>query len=129
MANRRERGPFLTVMAVLFGVLAFSNCTKVLQHLQNPTVGGIVLFGTRFASTLGNVTLGPLMGAVLAACSPPHAASVDRQTLPPRFVRGACVASNPRRRVADSVCGCCPRSRNCIPSHGRSKTSTVRPRS
>ena len=67
MADARGRGPFLTVMAVLFSVLAVSNFTKVLQHLHDPTKLGIVIFGTRFESVLSNLVLGPLMGTLLAA--------------------------------------------------------------
>ena len=69
MANGRRRGPFLTVMAVLLGVLSTSNCTKALQFLRDPTHLGIVIFGVRFESVLSNLILGPLMGAVLAAYS------------------------------------------------------------
>ena len=67
MADGRERGPFLTVMAVLFGVLAVSNCTKALQHLHDPKMLGIVIFGVRFESVPSNLLLGPMMGLVLAA--------------------------------------------------------------
>ena len=69
MANGRKRGAFLTVMAVLFAVLALSNSTKALQHLQDPKVLGIVIFGVRFESVASNLILGPLMGLVLAAYS------------------------------------------------------------
>ncbi len=67
MANQRERGPFLTVMAVLLGLLAVSNFTKALQHLQDPRTLGIVIFGVRFERVLSNLILGPIMGTVLAA--------------------------------------------------------------
>ena len=67
MSERRERGPFLTVMAVLFGILAVSNATKALQHLHDPKTLGIVIFGVRFESVFSNLILGPLMGVVLAA--------------------------------------------------------------
>lgn len=69
MANGRNRGAFLTVMALLFAVLALSNSTKALQHLQDPKVLGIVIFGVRFESVASNLILGPLMGLVLAAYS------------------------------------------------------------
>jgi hypothetical protein len=62
---RRERGPFLTAMALLLALLAFSNCTKVLQHLRDPAKLGIVVFGTRFESLAANLILGPLMGIVV----------------------------------------------------------------
>jgi hypothetical protein len=61
------RGPFLTTMAALFGLLAVSNATKALQHLRNPEVLGLVILGVRFESTFANALLGPLMGLVLAA--------------------------------------------------------------
>src|SRR5262249_51677002 len=64
---RRERGPFLTAMALLLALLAFSNCTKVLQHLRDPATLGIVVFGTRFESLAANLILGPLMGIVVGA--------------------------------------------------------------
>jgi hypothetical protein len=67
MADARERGVCLTVMAVLFGVLAISNFTKVLQHLQDPNKLGIVVFGVRYETAASNLILGPLMGLVLAA--------------------------------------------------------------
>ena len=66
MSERRERGPFLTVRAVLFGILAVSNATKALQHLHDPKTLGIVIFGVRFESVFSNFILGPLMGVVLA---------------------------------------------------------------
>lgn len=67
MANGRARGPFLTVMAVLLGVLAVSNFTKAFQFLRDPAHLGIVIFGVRFESVASNMILGPLMGVVLAA--------------------------------------------------------------
>lgn len=67
MPGARARGPFLTVMAVLFGLLALSNSTKALQHLRDPATLGIVIFGVRFESVRANAFLGPLMGSVLAA--------------------------------------------------------------
>jgi hypothetical protein len=67
LTEDRTRGPFLTVMAVLLGLLTISNFTKALQYAGNPTVGGIVIFGVRFESVASNLVLGPLMGLVLAA--------------------------------------------------------------
>src|SRR3990172_6482858 len=67
MADRRERGPFLTVMAVLFAVLAVSNCTKALQHLQDSRTLGIVIFGVRFEQVSSYLIRGPLMGLVVGA--------------------------------------------------------------
>ena len=69
MADGRSRGPFLTIMAVLFGVLAVSNCSKALQYLRDPSHLGIVIFGVRFESVRSNLVFGPLMGLVLAAYS------------------------------------------------------------
>jgi len=65
MAGRRTRGPFLTAMAVLFGVLSLSNFTKALQHARDPRTLGIVVFGVRYESTAANVILGAVMGIVL----------------------------------------------------------------
>ena len=67
MSDARTRGPVLTAMTVLFAVLAVSNCTKALQYLRDPNVGGIVIGGVRFETVAANLVLGPLMGAVLAA--------------------------------------------------------------
>ena len=66
MGEARTRGPVLTGMAVLFTVLAVSNCTKALQYLRDPAIGGLVIGGVRFESVASNLVLGPLMGAVLA---------------------------------------------------------------
>lgn len=67
MANERKRDPFLTAMAILFGVLAVSNFTKAFQFSSDPTHLGIVIFGVRFESFASNLILGPLTGLVLAA--------------------------------------------------------------
>lgn len=67
MAEERGRGSFLTVMAVLFGLLTVSNFTKALQYLNDPKVGGIVIFGTRFEGVASNAILGPLVGVVVGA--------------------------------------------------------------
>ena len=48
MAERRERGIFLTVVAVLFALLAVSNASKALQYRVNPSHLGVVIFGVRF---------------------------------------------------------------------------------
>ncbi len=70
MANgRRRRDRFLTLMAMLLGVLAASNCTKAFQYLRDPSHLGIVIFGVRFESVRSNMILGPMMGIVLAAYS------------------------------------------------------------
>src|SRR5262249_27719586 len=57
---------FLSTMALLFAILAVSNCTKVLQHLRDPAHLGIVILGVRFESLAANLLLGPMMGVVLA---------------------------------------------------------------
>jgi hypothetical protein len=62
-----RRGPFLTVMAGLFGLLALSNFTKALQHVRDPKTLGIVIFGVRHESLGANVGLGAAMGVVLGA--------------------------------------------------------------
>jgi hypothetical protein len=67
MTQRNQRGAFLTVVAILFAVLAVSNTTKALQFLMDPSHLGIVIFGVRFESVFANVLLGPMLGAVLAA--------------------------------------------------------------
>ncbi len=60
-----RRGIFLSVMAVLFLVLAISDFTKVLQHAGNPAVGGLVILGHKFRRPIANLTLGPLFGVFL----------------------------------------------------------------
>ena len=60
-----QRGTFLTVMAVLFVVLAISDFTKALQHANDPAVGGLVILGHKFHRTFANLTLGPLFGLFL----------------------------------------------------------------
>lgn len=63
----KVRGPFLTAMAVLFGLLAVSNFTKAFQHSGDPTHLGLVVFGYRFESFAANLILGPLFGLLLGA--------------------------------------------------------------
>jgi len=60
-----QRPMFLTVMAILFVVLAISDFTKVLQHANDPAVGGLVILGHKFHRTFANLTLGPLFGLFL----------------------------------------------------------------
>src|SRR5262249_55076924 len=67
MANGAKRGPFLTVMALLFGLLALSNATKALQNARDPSHLGMVILGFRFETFAANLVLGPLFGAFLAA--------------------------------------------------------------
>ena len=69
MGSGHERGPFVTAMALLFALLAVSNFTKAAQHLHDPKVLGIVIFGVRFETVRANLILGPLMGVVLGLYS------------------------------------------------------------
>jgi hypothetical protein len=63
----RSRGIFLTVMTVLFIVLAFSDFTKAYQFIKAPESGGLVMFGHKFHSVAANAVLGPLFGLVLVS--------------------------------------------------------------
>ena len=58
---RAERGPFLTVAAILFGILAISNLSKPLQIGPHT---GFVLLGQRLDGT-ANLIAGPIFGAIL----------------------------------------------------------------
>jgi hypothetical protein len=60
-----QRGAFLTVMAILFVILAISDFTKILQHANDPAVGGIVILGHKFTRPFATLTLGPLFGLFL----------------------------------------------------------------
>jgi len=62
-----SRGVFLTVMTVLFVVLAFSNFTKPFQHLRAPAHLGLVIFGHRLESLGANLVFGPIFGIILLA--------------------------------------------------------------
>jgi len=59
---RAERGPFLTVAAILFCLLAISNLSKPLQIGPHT---GFVLFGERLDG-MANLIAGPIFGAILA---------------------------------------------------------------
>jgi hypothetical protein len=63
MANERERGPFLTVMALLMALLTLSNFTKPIQYHRQPDHLGIVIFGVRHLGVFSNLIFGWLMGA------------------------------------------------------------------
>lgn len=67
MPERHQRGLFLTVMTVLFGVLALSNFTKAFQYLRQPEHLGVVVFGIRLAGFTSNLIVGSILGAVLVA--------------------------------------------------------------
>ncbi|HXQ22566.1 MAG TPA: hypothetical protein VN812_12895 [Candidatus Acidoferrales bacterium] len=62
----RQRGAFLTTIAVLLALLALSNFTKPLQNLRDHTKG-LVVFGARLETVGRNAVFGPLFGAVIAA--------------------------------------------------------------
>ncbi|MGA7871919.1 MAG: hypothetical protein WCA22_13615 [Candidatus Binatus sp.] len=64
-AARTPRGTFLTVMTVLFVVLALSDFTKAIQFARHPALLGLVVFGHRLHGIAHNLVLGPLFGAVL----------------------------------------------------------------
>ena len=49
-----SRGIFLTIMAVLLAVLAISNTTKSLQHQNDPSHLGLVIFGYRLQTMAAN---------------------------------------------------------------------------
>jgi hypothetical protein len=61
----QSRGTFLTVMAVLFVVLAFSDFTKALQYARDPAHLGLVVLGHRFGGVGKNLAFGSLVGIVL----------------------------------------------------------------
>ena len=56
-----QRGVFLTVMAVLFVILAISDFTKALQFANDPS-GGLVVLGHKFQGVKKNLVLGPIDG-------------------------------------------------------------------
>jgi hypothetical protein len=60
----RERGAFLTIAAVLFGLLGVSNLLKPFQIGGAET--GFVFFGQRLAG-MANTIVGPLFGLTLLA--------------------------------------------------------------
>jgi hypothetical protein len=62
-----SRGTFLTVMTVLFAVLAFSDFTKGFQYANDPAVGGLVILGHKFQGVGINLALGPIFGIILAS--------------------------------------------------------------
>jgi len=63
--NKPDRGLLVTVLALLFGLLAFSDLTKPLQaSLGAGLRPGFVLFGHRLSGT-GNAVVGPLFSLYL----------------------------------------------------------------
>ena len=63
--STESRGTFLTVMTVLFVVLAISDFTKPLQYINDPAVGGLVILGHKFEGVAKNLMLGPIVGIFL----------------------------------------------------------------
>ena len=68
MSDQGQRGGFLTLMAILFGVLATSNALKAVQSTFGDTLG-FVLFGVRFDSFAANLALGLPFAVLLASYS------------------------------------------------------------
>ena len=60
-----SRGVFLTIITVLFVLLALSDFTKFFQFARHPEVGGLVILGHKFQSIGKNLVLGWIVGAVL----------------------------------------------------------------
>ena len=67
ISTPRSRGIFLTVMTVLFVLLAISDFTKALQFHGNPNVGGLVILGYKLQGVAINAVAGPLFGIYLLA--------------------------------------------------------------
>ncbi len=66
-ASTGKRPPFLTLMAILFAVMAVSNASKVLQVSESNPVGGFVFLGVRFRETLPLLLVSLPFAAMLAA--------------------------------------------------------------
>ena len=67
MTNERSRGPVLTTLAIMMGLLAISNFSKPLgQAMQPESDAGFVFFGHRLHGA-ANAVAGPLFGVLLAA--------------------------------------------------------------
>jgi hypothetical protein len=64
VSARPQRGVFLTVMTVLFVLLALSDFTKPLQFAHNPAIGGLVIFGHKVRGVGHNLVVGPIFGIV-----------------------------------------------------------------
>lgn len=60
--DNSKRGTALTIIAILFAILAITDILKPL-HLEGPTTG-LVFFGVR-QTGIANAILGPLMGLIL----------------------------------------------------------------
>jgi len=59
-----SRGVFLTIITVLFVLLAISDFTKFFQYANKPEVGGLVILGHKFQGVGKNLLLGWIFGAV-----------------------------------------------------------------
>ncbi len=66
-STKASRGIFLSIMTMLFVLLAISNFTKPLQHLREPARGGLVILGHRLETVGANAVFGPLFGIILLA--------------------------------------------------------------
>ena len=62
-----KRPPFLTLMSLLFVVMAISNATKFLQVSEGDPISGFVFFGNRFHDPAMNLMLGLPFAVLLAA--------------------------------------------------------------
>ena len=60
--EQKSRGATLTILAILFALVAITDILKPL-HLEGPTTG-LVFFGKRLAGT-PDAILGPLLGIIL----------------------------------------------------------------
>ena len=60
--GQKSRGATLTILAILFALVAITDILKPL-HLEGPTTG-LVFFGKRLAGT-PDAILGPLLGIIL----------------------------------------------------------------
>jgi hypothetical protein len=91
--NNPDRGPLLTVLAVLFGLLAVSDLVKPLAaSLESGLRPGFVLFGHRLSGT-ANAVVGPFFGLYLLV----YAAGIWRMrrwALPMGALYAAYVVSN-----------------------------------
>ncbi|MGH7342501.1 MAG: hypothetical protein ACREKH_18610 [Candidatus Rokuibacteriota bacterium] len=66
MTDERSRGPVLTALAILMGLLAVSNFSKPLgQAMQPESDAGFVFLGQRLEG-VANTVMGPLFGLFLA---------------------------------------------------------------
>ncbi len=91
--NKPDRGPLLTVFALLFGLLAISDLAKPIESsLEGGLRPGFVLFGHRLSGT-ANAVVGPLFGLFLLV----YAAGIRRMrrwALPMGTVYAAYVIMN-----------------------------------